>query len=283
MDKALKRLLAEHLGQELAADGARSVAGGCINEASAISLADGRRAFLKANNAAQVLLAEREGLKALRQVEGLRVPQVLAFFEHEARSYLCLEFLDLDGPANWASLAEKLLALHQTVNSRFGFASDNVIGASPQINTWCESWSDFFWKYRLRFQLQLCAKNGYKLIEATELEDLCGRLLTSHDPDPVLLHGDLWSGNKAFLASGEAVLFDPAVYFGDREAEFALMRMFGGFDQRFYQIYQEALPFPAGNQQRQPLYELYHWLNHVNLFGASYVPQVQASLNQLRR
>jgi len=171
-----------------------------------------------------------------------------------------------------------LAALHRRQAARFGWARDNTIGATPQANGWCESWTMFWRERRLAPQLALAARNGYR-IDVPPV----WRLLEGHEPAPSLLHGDLWSGNAGFLPDGAPVLFDPAVYYGDREADLAMTELFGGFPGEFYCAYNAAWPLASGYQQRKPLYNLYHLLNHLNLFGGGYLTQVRAALRLLAR
>jgi len=165
-----------------------------------------------------------------------------------------------------------LAKLHRTAGPRFGWHRDNWIGGTPQINTWHDDWSTFFHECRIRPQLDLARKNGFRLEEPPRLEN--------HHPQPSLLHGDLWSGNAGFIEEGP-VIFDPAGYYGDREADLAMTELFGGFPREFYAAYRKAYPLDAGYEQRKHLYNLYHLLNHLNLFGSGYLAQVQRTLGLL--
>jgi fructosamine-3-kinase len=210
--------------------------------------------------------AEVDGLRALGAV--VRVPRIL---EHGA-DFILLEQLDLKRSGDWSALARMLAALHRTTGPRFGWHTDNYIGATPQINSWRDDWSVFFKECRLAPQLALAKKNGY----AVEIQGAL-KVLEGHKPKPSLLHGDLWAGNAGFIKEGP-VLFDPAVYYGDREADLAMTELFGGFPREFYEAYDEAWPLDEGYEQRKPLYNLYHLLNHLNLFGGGYLAQVEATL-----
>ena len=200
----------------------------------------------------------------------VRVPRIL---DHGPDSIL-LEQLDLQRNGDWAALAQMLAKLHRTTGPRFGWYRDNFIGATPQINSWRDDWAEFFAECRLRPQLALARKNGFQIA----LPSL--KLLENHKPEPSLLHGDLWSGNAGFIADGP-VLFDPAVYYGDREADLAMTELFGGFPARFYEAYDEAYPLTEGYEARKQLYNLYHLLNHLNIFGEGYLAQVQRTLGLL--
>jgi len=204
-----------------------------------------------------------DGLRALGAV--VRVPRIL---DH-GPDFLILEQLDLRRTGDWAALARMLAKLHRTTGPRFGWHRDNWIGRAPQVNTWHDDWAGFFLECRLRPQ---AAKAGIELPEI--------KLLENHQPQPSLLHGDLWSGNAGFIDEGP-VIFDPAVYYGDRETDLAMTELFGGFPARFYEAYDEAYPLPAGYEKRKHLYNLYHLLNHLNIFGAGYLAQVERTLGLL--
>ncbi len=184
-----------------------------------------------------------------------------------------MEFLELKSRGDFAALGRMLATIHRTQGGRFGWARDNYIGSTPQLNGAYENWAEFWRARRLEPQLALAKRNGYDLDA-----DNVTQLLEGHTPAPSLLHGDLWSGNGGFLAGGAPVLFDPAVYYGDREADLAMTELFGGFPREFYSAYG---PLPAGYQQRKHLYNLYHLLNHLNLFGGGYLGQVNATLRLL--
>ena len=213
-----------------------------------------------------------DGLRALGAV--VRVPRIL---DH-GRDFVLLEQLDLKRNGDWAALAQMLAILHRQTGPRFGWQRDNWIGGSPQPNGWLESWPEFFAVRRLGAQRELARRHG---LPAALLDALAAviegvpRLLAGHRPAPSLLHGDLWSGN--WLAAEEGpVLIDPAVYFGDRECDLAMTRLFGGFGAAFYSAYEAAWPLPAGATRRVELYNLYHVVNHANLFGGGYLAQAEA-------
>jgi fructosamine-3-kinase len=163
----------------------------------------------------------------------------------------------------------------------FGWPRDNVIGAFPQCNGWDDDWGRFFVERRLAPQLEHLARNGTPLRQALSLLERAGQWLAEHQPEPCLVHGDLWSGNAAITAGGQGAIFDPAVYRGDREVDLAMARLFGGFPEAFFEGYEAAWPLPAGHRFRRDLYNLYHLLNHANLFGGSYLGQCQASIDTL--
>lgn len=207
----------------------------------------------------------------------MRAPQPLAQGVAGGKAYLLLEYLDLKSTADFAALGRMLATAHRKPGARFGWQRDNYIGATPQANGWCDDWAEFWRERRLRPQLELARSKGFDLGKVA-LEDL----LVRHKPEPSLLHGDLWSGNAGFTASGP-VVFDPAVYYGDREADLAMTELFGGFPREFYAAYEEVFPLPEGYGMRKHLYNLYHLLNHLNLFGGGYLGQVKGTLSLLAR
>ncbi len=232
------------------------------------------------------LAAEADGLARIAATGAIRVPRVLGEGANRTEAWLELERLELH-PADGASdarMGAALARLHATTAGEFGLERDNAIGATAQPNAPAHDWIDFWRERRLRFQLELAARNGH----GGRLQERGGRLLESlpaffegHRPQPSLLHGDLWGGNRAMLADGTPVVFDPAAYHGDREAELAMTRLFGGFGPRFYATYERAWPLASGAAERRELYNLYHVLNHLNLFGGGYRAQADAMIDRL--
>jgi fructosamine-3-kinase len=261
--------LLKHLG---IAD-AQPVSGGCIHRCYRATLS-GRAVFLKVNDArlADAFAAEADGLAALRAA-GCTAPEPISHGAAGASAFLLMEFLELESRGDFAALGRMLATLHRAEGSHFGWARDNYIGSTPQPNGAHENWAQFWRERRLEPQLALAKRKGYD-IDAGNVT----ALLDGHAPAPSLLHGDLWSGNASFLAGGAPVLFDPAVYYGDREADLAMTELFGGFSREFYSAYGVL---PAGYETRKHLYNLYHLLNHLNLFGGGYLGQVNATLRLL--
>jgi fructosamine-3-kinase len=230
--------------------------------------------------------AEADGLVRLAQAAAIRVPRVLGQDATETDALLEIEWLELR-PADGASdarMGQALARLHATTGAAYGLASDNAIGATLQPNAQANDWVAFWRERRLGFQLDLGAKNGY----GGRLQDRGRRLLDAfpaffvdYHPQPSLLHGDLWGGNRAMLADGTPVVYDPAVYYGDREADLAMTQLFGGFGPRFYAAYDEAWPPDDGRAARRDLYNLYHVLNHLNLFGGGYRAQAESMIDRL--
>ena len=243
--------------------------------------------FLKTGDPSQLPMfeAEAEGLDELRRAGALRVPAVVDVGIRDGASFIALERLAL-GPASSAiedRLGTGLAELHRHTRDRFGWHRDNTIGPTPQHNPATKDWASFFGTYRIGFQLQLAADNGYQgelqALGARLLEAM-PRLLDGYAPEASLLHGDLWGGNWGAVGD-EPVIFDPAVYYGDRETDLAMTRLFGGFGSSFYRAYNEAWPLAAGHEQRLELYQLYHVLNHLNLFGGGYSGQALRLLRRL--
>ena len=220
--------------------------------------------------------SEADGLAALRAA-GARAPEPISYGVRAGEAFIEMERLALGGRADWPALARMLAALHRHSAPRFGWETDNWIGLAPQKNGWSEDWIAFWRERRLLPQLERAglASQAAPLLQKLE------RFFPGYRPVPSLLHGDLWHGNAGFTPEGP-VLFDPAVYYGDREADLAMTQLFGGFPRTFYEAYREAWPLDAGYAMRKELYNLYHLLNHLNLFGESYLAQVQATLRQLR-
>lgn len=260
------------------------VSGGCINQAVKLCCGN-RRYFIKLNRPERLQMFEDEadGLDALAAAAAIRTPASLGLGIVGERAYLALEYIDLTGHADQALAGRQLAILHRQQGRYFGWHRDNSIGSTLQPNPPDDSWIEFWQRQRLGHQLTLAASNGHRGALQTRgrrlLESL--PLLLDHNPPPSLLHGDLWSGNLAYDPQGRPVIFDPAVYYGDREADLAMSELFGGFSQEFYAAYNEAWPLPPGYPIRKQLYNLYHILNHLNLFGGGYRQQSLSLIEQL--
>lgn len=265
----------------------KNVGGGCINQAYCIS--DQQQHFFVKTNQADGLpmfAAEAAGLQEIDQSNTLRVPQPVCWGQNGQHAWLVLEYLDLNhrGRGNADKLGTGLAAMHQVTASQFGWTRDNTIGSTPQINTPSADWPGFWREHRLGYQLELAKTNGYngKLQNLGEqLLDEIDQFFTAYSPRPALLHGDLWSGNFSYDHTGGPVLFDPAVYYGDREADIAMTELFGVFPERFYSAYRHEYPLDSGYNTRRVLYNLYHILNHLNLFGSGYRYQAEQMINFL--
>src|SRR6266446_1317108 len=237
---------------------ATPAAGGCIHRSYVLE-GGGRKFFSKINERSQSdsFAAEADGLAALAAA-GVRVPAPLGRGETRKDAFLVLEYLELHGNGDYSALGRALAAVHSVQREDYGWHRDNYIGATPQLNRRSSSWAGFWREARLMPQL-----------------------LAGHAPSVSLLHGDLWSGNAGFLAQGAPVLFDPAVYRGDREADISMTELFGGFPQAFYSAYREVAPLDQDYTVRKILYNLYHVLNHANLFGGSYAAQAERMIERL--
>ena len=273
-------------GHPFSVRSAASITGGCINAAYCID--DGERSyFAKIAEAGAVsqLQAEADGLNELNAVSPVRTPRVITVGTEGQMAYLVLENLDLEPLSQQGELrlGEQLAAQHAIHADDFGWWKDNCIGSTSQINTRTHSWVQFWRDCRLGYQLELAERNGYATLRQSgerlmqELESF----FAGYQPSPSLLHGDLWSGNAAACAGGQPVIFDPAVYYGDSEADLAMTELFGGFGSGFYQAYGSVRSLDAGYPTRKILYNLYHILNHLNLFGSGYLSKAQTMISRL--
>ena len=259
----------------------KPVGGGCINNGMVIETSQGQTFFLKTNRQApaDMFAREAEGLVALSIPGGPRLPRLLLW----DKDFLLLEDL---APAPrrlnyWPEFGRQLATLHSHTSPKFGFEHNNYIGSTPQLNPWTENGYEFFCEYRLLFQAGLAHKRG--LLTADEIrkaENLGARLQEMLPEQPAsLIHGDLWSGNAITDSRGEPAIIDPAAHFGWAEAELAMTSLFGAFPESFFNAYQEIRPLERGFRERFPIYNLYHLLNHLNLFGFGYINQVKTILD----
>ncbi|QLE55764.1 fructosamine kinase family protein [Nostoc sp. TCL26-01] len=266
----------------------RSLSGGCINQGYAVC--DGKLTyFVKLNQASHVAMFEAEalGLKQMLGTNSIRVPKPLCWGTAANSSYIVLEWLEMGSgdSKSWAEMGRKLGIMHQATSQKgFGWDVNNTIGSTPQINTWTADWAEFYAQHRLGYQLQLARRRGGSFPKQDELFAAIPDLLGNHRQiQPALVHGDLWGGNAGCTVSGEPVIFDPATYFGDREVDIAMTELFGGFPAAFYQGYAEVFPLDTNYERRKPLYNLYHILNHFNLFGGGYAAQANRMIEQILR
>ena len=285
MSVTLAARIAGATGQAFELAERRSVGGGDINVAEAWIGRDGRRFFVKFNRADRLAMfeAEAEGLDEIRASGSIRAPAPVASGIADGQAYLVLEYLRFDGRGDEAVLGRQLAAMHRLTRANFGWRRANTIGATPQDNTESTDWIAFWRDRRLAFQLGLIARQGGspRLLQLGErLQATLADFFVGHAPAASLLHGDLWGGNVGY-ADGVPVIFDPAVYFGDREADLAMTELFGGFGARFHAAYREAWPLDPGYASRKDLYNLYHVLNHYNLFGGGYGRQAEGMMERL--
>lgn len=263
------------------------IGGGCINQTYCI--ADGtQRYFVKLNKPGSLAMFEAEAasLMEINQSHTLRVPLPVCYGQNDHAAWLVLEYLNIntDARGNASELGRQLAAMHRITSKEFGWVRNNTLGSTPQINTTSSDWVDFWRTHRLGYQLDLARANGFN----DKLQKLGGRLLMDLDkcfsdssPSPSLVHGDLWNGNYAYDELGNPVLFDPAVYYGDRETDIAMTELFGGFPANFYSAYRHDYPLDSGYNLRKVVYNLYHILNHMNLFGSSYRHQAEQMMGIL--
>jgi fructosamine-3-kinase len=271
--------------QEFAIANTKSVSGGCINQGYRVSSKD-RTYFVKLNDVSKVEMfaAEALGLKQIYATKTITVPQPVCWGIAANSSYLVLQWLDLGGGSNqsWTEMGRQLAAMHRVGTSKdFGWERNNTIGSTPQINTWMDNWADFFAEQRIGYQLKLAKRRGGNFPESNRVVDLVRNKLTERQPQASLVHGDLWSGNAAMSSDGTPIILDPATYYGDRETDLAMTELFGGFPTAFYHGYNEAWELDSGYRQRKSIYNLYHVLNHFNLFGGGYANQAQTIIQRL--
>ena len=283
----ITRSIADATGAQFHIESRTPVGGGCINAAYRVA-GGGRTYFVKTNapHAADMFAAEAAGLAEIGHSRTVQVPQPVCHGGNPEASWLVLEWIAFGSAQrdSGRALGQTLAAMHRVTAPRFGWQRDNTIGATPQINTPCGDWTEFWRVHRLGFQLALATKNGAPkplLAKGERVARDFAVLLKGCTVKPALLHGDLWGGNAGFDSSGAPVIFDPAVYYGHREADLAMTELFGGFSADFYAAYRDALPLDAGYDVRKQLYNLYHVLNHYNLFGGGYARQAETLIDRL--
>jgi protein-ribulosamine 3-kinase len=280
--------LGEKLGERFEEGARREIQGGSINRAFEYR---GSRTsvFVKVSAAPDALAmfaAEAAGLAALARAQAVRVPRVLMSGAGDEGAFLALEWIAFAPGSRMtdATLGEQLAWQHRCTHDRFGWERDNTIGSTPQRNTWSADWAAFYREHRLGAQLELAARNQAEPAVIEQGWRLCKSIdafFSDYRPAPSLLHGDLWGGNWGADDDGMPVIFDPAVYYGDREADIAMTRLFGGFGPAFYAAYRSTWPLDAGASVRETLYNLYHVLNHYNLFGGGYLRQAATMIERL--
>jgi len=279
LKNSIARSISAATNQTFSINGLSTVSGGCINSAY-IAQDQNNRFFIKLNSTDSLAMfeAEHQALLEIENANSIRVPHPVCTGSSETHSWIVLEFLPLQINGDQELLGEQLAAMHKNTQENFGWERDNTIGFTPQINTPSNNWQTFFRENRLRYQLNLAAANGYtgtlQQAGATLLECMTD-FFVGYNPTPSLLHGDLWSGNFAFIEDDTPVIYDPALYYGDRETDIAMTELFGGFDLHFRHAYESCWPLDAGFKTRRKLYNCYHILNHLNLFGGGYAQQAE--------
>lgn len=301
--------ISEVTGKNFEINQRRSVAGGCINQGYAVTGNTGTY-FVKFNQASKLEMFEAEalGLRQMLATQTIRVPKPICVGTAVEYAYIVLEWLELGNGNNtqsWEALGCQLAAMHcwhpflgttasnsqsstfpnppectQGSQNKFGWDVNNTIGSTPQINTWTANWAEFFAEYRLGYQFKLARRRGGHFPLETKVMAAIPKLL-NHQPQPSLVHGDLWGGNAGITTSGEPLIFDPAAYIGDHEVDLAMTELFGGFPTAFYRGYNDIWTIEEGYKRRKILYNLYHILNHFNLFGGGYASQANRMMEQI--
>src|SRR5919199_823518 len=292
--------ISETTGETFSLDNRHSVSGGCINQGYSIS-SSSRAYFAKINQASQIAMFEAEalGLQQMRATQTIRVPEPICWGTEGNSAYIVLEWLDLGsrgGERAWEEMGRKLAAMHKYTPPKllggedpnstllrgvFGWDINNTIGSTVQINNWTANWAEFWAEHRIGYQLKLAKRRGGHFPQGERLLEMIPELLAGYEPQPSLVHGDLWGGNAGVTSAGEPVIFDPATYFGDREVDIAMTELFGGFPALFYRGYNQVWSLDGGYERRKSLYNLYHILNHFNLFGGSYESQANQMINRV--
>ena len=283
--QVLRQRISEFSGENMGPLTVDAVGGGDINRAYRVR--DGHRQFfVKTNRQDRLPMfeAEQRGLKDLAASQSLRVPRPLGCGSTESVAFIIMEYIELHGKPDASRFAQQLATLHRHTQGQFGYAIDNTIGLTVQPNSFETGWVDFWQQNRLGFQLQIAKQKGFgmALFDAgMRLFESVGLFFASYTPVPALVHGDLWSGNLSSDAAGNPVVFDPACYYGDHEVDLAMIELFANPDPQFFDAYHERFAIDPGYRQRRDLYNLYHILNHANLFGGAYVAQSKQMIARL--
>ncbi len=281
--------ISQATGEKFKTQERRTVGGGCINQGYCL-IGTQKSYFVKTNRAVDIAMftAEALGLQQMGETHTIRVPKPIFCDTEKDTAYLVLEWLDLHGNSNnsaWEEMGRKLAALHKWQPGEkakgFGWNINNTIGSTPQINSWISDWGSFWAENRIGYQLKLAKRRGGNFPQAEQLIEIIPEILGDRQPEPSLVHGDLWGGNAAISNSGEPVIFDPATYIGDREVDIAMTELFGGFPAAFYRGYNDFWPLHPGYDRRKTLYNLYHILNHFNLFGGGYASQANRMIQEI--
>mmetsp|Transcript_19226 Transcript_19226/g.29148 ORF Transcript_19226/g.29148 Transcript_19226/m.29148 type:complete len:372 (-) Transcript_19226:66-1181(-) len=297
--ESMSRACSDTLGREVNLETSRgggASGGGGASISAATDSNTGEKYFIKSASASgggsNMLYAEYIGVKKMSETNTIKVPEPIAFGEHHGAprdiNFVVFEYLEFSGGGNGRELGQDLAKMHRVVsdNGKFGFDVDNTIGATPQPNLpWIDNWADFWIEHRLGHMLKLTGDAGLDKETINKLMSKTRELL-SHNPEPSLIHGDLWGGNKGYAkvdGSIVPVIFDPATYYGDREADIAMTYVFGGFGPDFYEGYESEWPLPDGHEKRKTVYNLYHILNHDVLFGGMYLRQAQGMIDSILR
>ncbi len=285
----VEKALSEKLGNKVTIEGTRVESGGSINDAYSLFTGAGEF-FVKINSASlypQMFEKEAAGLEILRKAGALEVPGTVLFGEENNTAFLVLKRIKSGNkkPGFWEDFGIKLAGLHKNTNDKFGLDHDNYIGSLVQINGYCDTWSEFFVTKRLEVQIRLARNKGILSGSTVKaFENFFNKTEEIFPPEnPSLVHGDLWGGNYMVNLNGNPVIIDPAVYYGHREMDLGMSKLFGGFDSRFYDAYNSAFPLEKGWQKRMDYCNLYPLMVHVNLFGGGYLMSVENILSKFRK
>jgi fructosamine-3-kinase len=276
--------ISQSIQHDFICDDVREIPDGDSHQTYRVS--DGKhRFFVKVNDKLQLanFQAEAEGLQHLNKTQLFKVPNVVTTGVVSGHSFLVLEFIHMtkEEDTSWQSFGHSLAQMHQTHQQQmFGWQEDNFIGRTPQSNQWQKKWCHFYAEQRIGFMLQLLHEKGHHLANIDKIVGSVKKLLAGHNPQASMLHGDLWKGNTGFY-KGQAVIFDPAFYYGDRETDIAMTELFGRFPESFYQAYNDTFPLDDNYQYRKPIYQLYHTLNHALLFEGYYLDSAKSILKNL--
>ena len=283
--------ISETLGKDFQIQQQSSIGGGSINSAWKVTGTDNQAFFVKLNSASLEFMfqVEYDSLNELLQVMEtdtsiMQIPKPVCYGISNTQSYLVLEYIPMTSHGDGRLMGQALAQMHRISTEQFGWYQNNIIGSTPQSNQRHSDWLSFWREERMIPQFKMLYDKGYKNYLQpldNKLLNKLPQLLADHKPAPSLLHGDLWSGNYAYTQDGNPIIFDPAIYYGDREADIAMTELFGGFGQDFYTAYNESWPLDKGYKQRKTLYNLYHILNHANLFGTSYLNQAVGMMERL--
>ncbi len=279
LDKKIITLLEKKLKQKIT--GTTPLSGGCISSAYKLKLNNKQELFFKHNPSVsdKMFIAEAHGLQELKKSGAIRIPEIIMYDD----DFILLEFIQQGNKSNnfFRDFGRNFALMHKYSSENYGFYEDNFIGSNKQTNipvgSEKENWSSFYFNKRILYQLELAEKLGYTTSELKEgiekLEEKIEEIIGINNEQPSLLHGDLWGGNYMVDENGNACLIDPAVYYGHREADLGMTKLFGGFSSEFYEAYNETYPLQDGYEYRENIYKLYHVLNHLNLFGRGYYSQ----------
>jgi protein-ribulosamine 3-kinase len=283
--ESIQNGLSASLGKITEIQWVRKLAGGDINQAALIRSGE-TKWFVKYHEYApeDMFATEAQALAEILDQGVIKAPSPVALGTDGKTSWLVLEHLELSAMGPASLMGEQLAALHNIPQENFGWVCDNYIGTTPQTNTVSDNWAEFWSQCRLRPQFDMAESTGIggRLLNRGErLLESMDQFMQGHQPSASLLHGDLWAGNKAFTFDGQPVIFDPASYYGDRETDIAMTELFGGFEPAFYAAYRAHSPLPDGYKLRRDLYNLYHMLNHLNLFGGGYLSRCENMIDRL--